>query len=60
MAKSEIAPATFAVDEKRAEGESVPVVVSWEGDDDIEKPTNWSVSKKWINVLLISTLTLIS
>ncbi|KAK1524631.1 hypothetical protein CPAR01_13579 [Colletotrichum paranaense] len=60
MAKSETAPATFAVDENGAEGASVPVVVDWEGDDDAEKPTNWSVSKKWINVLLISTLTLIS
>ncbi|KAK1689911.1 major facilitator superfamily domain-containing protein [Colletotrichum godetiae] len=60
MAKSGTAPATFAIDEDGVEGANVPIVVDWEGEDDAEKATNWSVSKKWVNVLLISTLTLIS
>lgn len=37
-----------------------PFVVDWEGEDDLQKPMNWSNTKKWRNVFLISLLTLIS
>jgi multidrug resistance protein len=35
-------------------------VVDWDGPDDSALPTNWRPRKKWTNLLLISTLTLLT
>ena len=35
-------------------------VVDWDGPDDPQKPTNWSSRKKWKNLLIVNTITLIT
>jgi multidrug resistance protein len=35
-------------------------MVDWEGDDDPEKPWNWTTAKKWKNLSVISVITLIT
>lgn len=35
-------------------------IVDWDGPDDPENPMNWSNNKKWLNVVLISALTLVT
>lgn len=35
-------------------------VVDWDGPDDPENPMNWSNNKKWLNIVLISALTLVT
>jgi hypothetical protein len=34
-----------------------PNIVDWEGPDDPENPLNWSASKKWSNIAMLSFLT---
>ncbi|KAI1340856.1 major facilitator superfamily domain-containing protein [Xylariaceae sp. FL0016] len=33
---------------------TIPQTVVWDGDGDPENPRNWPVSRKWVNVVLIS------
>lgn len=35
-------------------------LVDWDGPDDPEKPINWPKKKKWTNLVLIATLTLLT
>ncbi|KAM5350934.1 hypothetical protein ACJ41O_003657 [Fusarium nematophilum] len=35
-------------------------LVDWDGPDDPEMPLNWPSSKKWINTMAVSTLTLLT
>jgi multidrug resistance protein len=35
-------------------------VVDWDGPNDPDKPLNWSPLKKWVNILAISSLTLLT
>ncbi|KAF4993930.1 hypothetical protein FDECE_13281 [Fusarium decemcellulare] len=35
-------------------------VVDWDGPDDPENPMNWPDKKKWLNIVLISVLTLVT
>lgn len=35
-------------------------VVTWDGPDDPQNPMNWPDSRKWINLALMSLLTVIS
>ena len=37
-----------------------PNIVDWDGADDPAKPINWPASKKWINVMTVSGLTLLT
>jgi multidrug resistance protein len=37
-----------------------PNIVGWDGDDDPEKPINWPAKKKWLNVMMVSGLTLLT
>ncbi|OAA69017.1 MFS multidrug transporter [Cordyceps fumosorosea ARSEF 2679] len=37
-----------------------PNLVTWDGPDDKENPKNWSLNKKWMDVLLVSLFTFIS
>lgn len=37
-----------------------PNIVDWDGDDDPSKAVNWSPRKKWINITLLATLTLLT
>jgi multidrug resistance protein len=37
-----------------------PNVVDWDGPDDPEKPINWTAFKKWKNIFVISSLTLLT
>lgn len=31
-----------------------PHIVDWDGPDDVNNPYNWTMKKKWINILIIS------
>lgn len=35
-------------------------LVDWDGPDDPEKPLNWTKKKKWMNMMLIATLTMLT
>ena len=37
-----------------------PDIVDWEGADDPAKPLNWPARKKWKNIMVISSLTLLT
>ncbi|EEU37540.1 uncharacterized protein NECHADRAFT_97619 [Fusarium vanettenii 77-13-4] len=37
-----------------------PNIIAWNGPDDPENPMNWSPRKKWMNIALMSLLTIIS
>ncbi|RYP71337.1 hypothetical protein DL770_008144 [Monosporascus sp. CRB-9-2] len=37
-----------------------PNVVDWDGPDDQENPMNWSDKKKWLNIAVLSILTLVT
>ncbi|KAI1470870.1 MFS general substrate transporter [Daldinia caldariorum] len=40
--------------------EKDPDVVDWDGPDDPEKPLNWAESKKWLNIAILSIMTLVT
>ncbi|KAH7316906.1 major facilitator superfamily domain-containing protein [Stachybotrys elegans] len=40
--------------------DSDPNAVGWDGPDDPQNPMNWSESKKWLNVMAVSVLTLLT
>ncbi|KAF9872388.1 polyamine transporter 3 [Colletotrichum karsti] len=42
------------------ENHEEPDVVDWDGPDDPENPMNWPESRKWVNLALMSILTIIS
>ena len=35
-------------------------IVDWDGDHDPDNPLNWSAKKKWRNLVIISSITLIT
>lgn len=35
-------------------------IVDWDGPDDAENPHNWSSNKRWIHIVLVSILALIT
>ncbi len=35
-------------------------IVDWDGPNDPDQPLNWSPLKKWVNILAISSLTLLT
>lgn len=37
-----------------------PNIVGWDGPDDPEDPMHWSASKKWLNIAVLSVLTIIT
>ncbi|OTB19790.1 hypothetical protein K445DRAFT_344848 [Daldinia sp. EC12] len=37
-----------------------PDVVDWDGPDDPENPLNWSDKKKWLNIAILSIMTLVT
>ncbi|RYP53482.1 hypothetical protein DL768_001519 [Monosporascus sp. mg162] len=48
-----------ATKEQEATGTD-PNVVDWDGPDDPENPMNWSDTKKWLNIAVLSILTLVT
>ncbi|KAI1141898.1 MFS general substrate transporter [Hypoxylon sp. FL0543] len=40
--------------------EKDPNVVDWDGPDDQENPMNWSDTKKWLNVSILSIMTIVT
>ncbi|RSM11275.1 hypothetical protein CDV31_006827 [Fusarium ambrosium] len=44
----------------RQTAEDDPNIVGWNGPDDPENPMNWPARRKWINIALMSLLTIIS
>ena len=44
----------------KATGETDPNIVDWDGPDDPQNPKNWPDSKKWLNVAVLSLLTIIT
>lgn len=54
---------TSAEGEDAKEGEEAPRdpnIVDWEGPDDPQNPMNWTASKKWANIAILSFLTLLT
>lgn len=37
-----------------------PDIVDWDGPDDPQNPQNWPENKKWMNIALISGMTLVT
>ncbi|KAK3316618.1 general substrate transporter [Apodospora peruviana] len=50
---------TFTKDDEQPE-QLDPNVVAWDGPDDPTNPMNWSMKKKWLNIAVLSILTLIT
>jgi hypothetical protein len=48
-----------AIDKKTA-AESDPNLVDWDGEDDPEKPVNWTMKKKWGNGGLLAAMTFVT
>lgn len=42
------------------ETEQDPNIVDWDGPDDQENPMNWPDKKKWLNVGVLSVLTILT
>lgn len=40
--------------------ENDPNIVDWDGPDDPQNPQNWPASQKWMNIAVISILTLVT
>lgn len=40
--------------------EKDPNVVDWDGPTDLENPMNWPDSKKWLNISILSIMTLVT
>lgn len=40
--------------------ENDPNVVDWDGPDDPENPMNWTDNKKWLNVGILSVMTVVT
>jgi len=51
-----------AVTEKSSDEEEKrdPNIVDWDGPDDPENPMNWPMKKKWMNIAVLSILTIIT
>lgn len=45
---------------EEVETERDPNIVDWDGPDDPENPMNWPEKKKWLNVAVLSILTIIT
>lgn len=39
---------------------SDPNVVDWNGSEDPDNPMNWPENKKWLNILILSLLTIVT
>ena len=37
-----------------------PDIVDWDGPDDQENPLNWPAKRKWANIAILSTITLLT
>ncbi len=37
-----------------------PDIVNWDGPDDPENPLNWPAKQKWMNIGLLSAITLLT
>lgn len=46
--------------EETTEQNQDPNIVDWDGPDDPENPMNWPEKKKWLNVAVLSILTIIT
>ncbi|EAA31306.1 MFS general substrate transporter [Neurospora crassa] len=63
QAHSERGVSTHTGDKEKAiaeETEQDPNIVDWDGPDDPENPMNWPDKKKWLNVAVLSILTIIT
>jgi hypothetical protein len=36
------------------------IIVDWDGPEDTENPLNWTLARKWVNMGLVSAITLLS
>ncbi|RSM04089.1 hypothetical protein CEP52_007019 [Fusarium oligoseptatum] len=55
-------PAATSTEKEEQSGSSQSDVnpIDWDGPDDPEMPSNWPKSKRWINTMAVSTLTLLT
>lgn len=63
QAHSERGVSTHSGNQEKAiveETEQDPNIVDWDGPDDPENPMNWPDKKKWLNVAVLSILTIIT
>lgn len=47
-------------EEEERQRQRDPNVVTWDGPDDLENPMNWPMKKKWMNIAVLSVLTLVT
>lgn len=45
------------VDTPRAQGVDAGYAIDWDGPDDPQNPHNWTATKKWLTIILISAIT---
>ena len=55
-----LSPTLSSVDGEEDDAETDPDVVDFDGPDDLQNPLNWSFTKKWGMVLLISAITFLT
>lgn len=55
--KGDFAESISIQDEAAESNDDDPNIVSWDGPDDPQNPLNWSYTKKWGTVALVSALT---
>ncbi|CVL07245.1 related to multidrug resistant protein [Fusarium mangiferae] len=63
MPQATTPPATEDIELSRKDNSNVAQdgdIVDWDGPDDPENPMGWPDSKKWLNIILISILTLVT
>ena len=53
-------PTSTEKEEQSGSSQSDACPVDWDGPDDPEMPLNWPKSKRWINTMAVSTLTLLT
>jgi hypothetical protein len=64
LTSAEVPEGTENLDAEKAGGLTSEVdakyTVDWDGDDDPQNPLNWSDSKKWSNMAVVSAITFIT
>ncbi len=46
--------------ESTVEDEKDPNVVDWDGPNDQANPMNWSDNQKWLNIVILSVMTMVT
>jgi hypothetical protein len=60
VAEPESEPGTSDGPKDEVAAESDPNIVDWDGPADPENPMNWPDKRKWLNIAVLSILTLVT